>query len=207
MPFSGDEQTLPTPEQPPLHAAADLHQAPAAPPVNETAGAPARSWKPLARRVIFATLVGGTLTFGGMFFTLWKAEANPPAQLLGLWASCLLVMAAAGLALGLITALVMLAFKKPFGRSFANAYSLTVLIIAFLSITGSLLAAAVNRRLQVHQAEMEQSKEALQGAENNLTPMMAEARNEGGTHKQSDSRLKTEARETQHPASATSSNR
>ena len=55
------------------------------------------------------------------------------------------------------------------GRSFANAYSLSVLIVALLSVAGGLLSAAVNRRMQVLQKEVvEEAKSKFDGLRENL---------------------------------------
>ena len=120
-------------------------------PVRETLESPARTRRPLVRRAVPATLLGGILTFAGMFFTLWKAEIRQPSYLFSGWVGTTMVLGA-GLTLGLISALVMLAFKKPFGRSFANAYSLTVLIVAVLVFLGGLLAIGANHLKQAQQA-------------------------------------------------------
>jgi hypothetical protein len=103
-------------------------------------------------------LLGGTPTFASLYFTLWTSAGNKAALLVGGWIGAHMVLAVVGASLGLIAALIMLAFKKPFGRSFANAYSVSVLVMAFLTVVVGYLTTAVNRRIQVLQKEV--AKEA-----------------------------------------------
>ncbi len=80
-----------------------------------------------------------------------------------------MMIAAAGISFGLIAALIMLAFKKPFARSFANAYSLSALIVALLFVAGNLLTTAVDRRIQELKKEVaEKAKSKFDGLQGNL---------------------------------------
>lgn len=157
MPSSADQQAPVTP--PP---AAQVQPPHPEPPAREAPSPDAKSWKPLVRRAVAATLIGGTLSFAGTYLILWKAGGKHPDHLLGGWIGASMVMAGAGVSFGLIAALIMLAFKRPFGRSFANAYSLSVLAIALLSVTGGLLSSGANRRQQAQEKEsQEDTKESL----------------------------------------------
>lgn len=173
LPLSEEEQALAAPPppaapmQPPDTAASSCHT-PAKPSVSEPPVPRAKPWIPLVRRAVAATLLGGTITFASLYFTLWTSAENKPAQLLGGWIAAHMVIAVAGTSLGLIAALIMLAFKKPFGRSFANAYSLSVLVLAVASVAGGFLSAAVNRRLQVLRKEVvEERKSKFDGLPQN----------------------------------------
>ncbi|WP_035603031.1 hypothetical protein [Haloferula sp. BvORR071] len=158
----------PQPTPGPYHASADI---------PGPSGRQPPSGSALFLRALFATLIAGSIAFAGLKFSIWKQEDNP-GHLFSLWLGSTISMAVAGLAVSLVAALVMLAFKKSFGRSFAHSYSLATLLIAILACLGGLVGEAGQRQQRARETrqakETAKSEEALKGMKEDRARMLAE---------------------------------
>lgn len=170
----------------------------AAPPLARPYQAPSQFPRPAAKRksfapwVLAATLIAGVIGGFGTISTVGEAAKNGGALATSLIGATLAV-AAMGAVVGLIAALVMLLFGKPFGSSMARTYCVAVILIALISAFGSITGASLTRKREAQQAKAEKTRQTVEAMERDMDAMFAERQNADGTPKNIELRLESDA--------------